>query len=469
MLKRNLNLVAFALPDECKLLADNLRQLGYDLTVSPGHNWLVNPSRPIPPDVIVLFLGDTPYPGRQVQSVLEDMPVPVLAIFQGPCVYDDKELLGSCRDFLRWPCAEQELEFRLERLCPSPKGSAAGVKELVLIEEFAHFNMAGNSPAFLQALSLIKKIARCDAPVLIEGETGTGKELAARAIHYIGARRDYPFIAINCGTIPESLIENEWFGHEKGAFTDAKEAQPGLVAQAERGTLFLDEVDTLSAKAQVVLLRFLQDQQYRPLGGKCAVSADVRIVAASNTDLQKQVEAGRFRQDLFFRLKIMTVTLPPLRSRPGDITLLAELFLCRYNAQYRGSPKILHPASLTWLNRQLWPGNVRELENLIHREFLLTDVPMIALGDGPQGADRRRGRFDRRKKITFDAGFLQAKTRTIAEFEKSFLSWALAQAQGNVSLAAKQAGKERRAFGKLLKKYDIDAGQYRTTSPLIPR
>ena len=179
--------------------------------------------------------------------------------------------------------------------------------------------MVGRSEAFLASLRLIEKIGRCDAPVLIEGETGTGKELAARAIHYGGARTDGPFIPVNCGAIPDALVENELFGHRSGAYTDARRDHVGLVAQAEHGTLFLDEVDALSPKAQVTLLRFLQDQQYRPLGGGETRSADVRVITACNTDLAHLTETGVFRLDLMYRIKLLHLRLPPLRERGEDV------------------------------------------------------------------------------------------------------------------------------------------------------
>jgi transcriptional regulator with PAS, ATPase and Fis domain len=174
--------------------------------------------------------------------------------------------------------------------------------------------MIGQCPQFLKTVRLIEKISRCDVPVLIEGETGTGKELAARAIHYNSVRRDHPFVPVNCGAIPDALFENELFGHQQGAYTDARQAQVGLIANANGGTLFLDEVDTLTPKAQVTLLRFLQDQQYRPLGSQSACLADVRMIAASNVNLCDLTEAGAFRSDLLFRLKIMYLVLPPLRE-----------------------------------------------------------------------------------------------------------------------------------------------------------
>jgi transcriptional regulator with GAF, ATPase, and Fis domain len=187
-------------------------------------------------------------------------------------------------------------------------------------------NLIGLSPAFRDMVGLVQRIAQTDAPVLIEGETGTGKEVAARAIHYSGSRRDRPFVPVNCGAIPENLIENELFGHVRGAYTDAREPQPGLIALANGGTLFLDEVETLCPKGQVALLRFLQDLNYRPLGSRREESADVRVIAATNIDLSELVHAKQFRMDLYYRLQILFLRMPPLRERTGDAALLAEHF-----------------------------------------------------------------------------------------------------------------------------------------------
>src|SRR6185436_2379407 len=203
--------------------------------------------------------------------------------------------------------------------------------------------MLGRSVAFRIATAMIEKMSAFDAPVVIEGETGTGKELAARAIHYRGARAAGPFVPVNCGALPDTLVENELFGHARGAFTDARDARQGVIAQAQGGTLFLDEVEALSHKAQVALLRFLEDFEYRPLGGGEVRTADVRIIAAGNTDLGAAAKAGAFRQDLLFRLNVLPVDLPPLRVRGRDIVCLAEMFLQRFADQYGRAPKRLHP------------------------------------------------------------------------------------------------------------------------------
>ena len=305
--------------------------------------------------------------------------------------------------------------------------------------------MIGQSNAFLKVSLLTEKIACCDAPVLIEGETGTGKELAARAIHNSGARRDHPFIRINCGVVPDTLVENQLFGYERDAS-----------AGAQSGTLFLDEIDALSSKAQVTLLRFFQDQQYFPLGGGIARSADVRIVAASNRNLTQLAEKGDFRLDLLFRLKIMYLTLPPLRERHGDAALLAAHFLHECAARFGRGDKTLSPETILWFDKYNWPGNIRELENLIYREYLLADGATINIAPlAPATVERRRG-LDRRRPDLRCLSFTQAKNDAIAKFEQHYLAEALAMAQGNVTKAASLVRKDRRAFGKLLKKHSID-------------
>jgi DNA-binding NtrC family response regulator len=313
-------------------------------------------------------------------------------------------------------------------------------------------------------MRLLARIARCDVPTLIEGETGTGKELAARAIHYTGARCDGPFVPVNCGAIPDNLIENELFGHRKGAFTGADHEHVGLIEGSHKGTLFLDEIEALSAKSQVSLLRFLQDQQYRPLGGKTERQADVRIIAASNTDLSRLAAEGGFRADLLYRIKVMYLQLPPLRERNGDVTLLSQHFLEQCATRYGQGEKKWHAESLLWLERQDWPGNIRELENLIVREYLLSDEPLIRITLPEAFALERRQQPDRRhcRLTAFD--FKQAKNQAIAEFEHQYLVQALAQVQGNVAEAARQIGKERRALGKLLKKHGINPGRFKSAS-----
>lgn len=308
--------------------------------------------------------------------------------------------------------------------------------------------MIGASVAFRIAQTLIERVAAFDAPVLIEGETGTGKELAARAIHYRGTRREGPFVPVNCGAIPDSLIENELFGHRRGAYTDARLNQAGLVELARGGTLFLDEVDALTPKAQITLLRFLQDHQYRPLGAHREEQADVRIIAAANRDLERQVAAGEFRLDLLYRLKLLHLVLPRLREREGDAGLLAEHFVKVAAARYGIAPVRIEPATLAWFERYSWPGNIRELENLVQRAFLFADGKPISIDPPPGLAEPPRS-------IAPAMNFRQAKTQAIAEFECRFLANLIGQTKGNVTAAARVSGTERRHLGRLLKKYRI--------------
>jgi len=307
--------------------------------------------------------------------------------------------------------------------------------------------MIGRSLAFRIADALIDKISAYEAPVLIEGETGTGKELAARAIHYRGTRAGRPFVPVNCGALPDALVENELFGHRRGAFTDARDDKPGLVELARGGTLFLDEVDALTPKAQVTLLRFLQDQQFRPLGARREEQADVRIVTASNRVLERLVETGAFRLDLLYRLKLLHLTLPPLRERRADIALLAEHFVQGCSARYRKPPLPIEPQTLDWFERYAWPGNIRELENLVQRAFLLAEGAQVSLPP-PAGLDDA-------VPAEPPLNYRQAKRRAVDEFEARFLTRLIGQANGNVSAAARLSGTERRHLGRLLKKHRL--------------
>lgn len=311
--------------------------------------------------------------------------------------------------------------------------------------------LIGRSPAFLQALDLIARMARFSAPVLIQGETGTGKELAARAIHYQSARHDGPFVPVNCGAMPEALVESELFGCERGAFTDARQARTGLIAAAEGGTLFLDELDALPPRAQVALLRFLQDFRYRPIGGTREFTGNVRIVAACSPRLASLLDSGAFRDDLVFRLNVLTLELAPLRERPGDALLLAEHFIAEHARRHALAPRRLAQPSIEWMERYAWPGNVRELDNRVQRALMLSDdgalelapaaaLPVAALC--PPRADALRS-------------YQAARDESLLHFERQYLVQLMQLAEGNVTHAARLAGKERRALGKLLKKHGL--------------
>jgi DNA-binding NtrC family response regulator len=308
--------------------------------------------------------------------------------------------------------------------------------------------MIGHSDAFRALDRLITKIAPHDVPVLIEGETGTGKELAARAVHYRGPRRDRPFVPVNCGALPEGLIESQLFGHCRGAFTDAHDDQQGLVALADSGTLFLDEVDALTPRAQVTLLRFLQDQQYRPLGGLRERRTDVRVIAASNRSLDDLVDAGQFRLDLLYRLKLALLRLPPLRERTGDVALLAQHFLELGSSRFRLELRPLAGETLAWFERYMWPGNIRELEYVVYHGVLLCEGTEIVI---PPPAALAAALVE----PGAHPSYRLAKEQAVADFERHYLSWLIDHARGNVSVAARIAGTERRHLGRLLKKHNL--------------
>ena len=317
--------------------------------------------------------------------------------------------------------------------------------------------MIGHSEPFRATLRLIRKLATCDATVLIQGETGTGKELAAHAVHYLSGRRDRPFVPVNCGALPDSLVENELFGHARGAFTDACDATQGLVADADGGTLFLDELEVLTTRAQVALLRFLQDSVYRPLGARRSIQANVRVIGASNQDLRTLVREGRFREDLLYRLRIMTIKMPPLRERTGDIPLLAQYFLEKFAAKYPGMERRISADMMQLLRGYEWPGNVRELENVMHRAVLASDGHEISCDDTDLGvaAACAAPHLQVEPDVEFTSNFGVAKARAIEQFERAYVAWAMDTYRGNVSEAARGSGKERRAFGRLVKKYGI--------------
>ena len=320
--------------------------------------------------------------------------------------------------------------------------------------------LVGRSPLFRRMLGMLARLSRYDVPVLLEGDTGTGKELCARALHYLGPRSARPFVPINCGALTDTLLESELFGHVRGAFTDARTASRGLVAQAEGGTLFFDEVHCLSPKGQVTLLRFMQDHVYRPVGGDAPSRADVRIVAATNLSLAQEVEQGRFREDLLYRLNVTSVHLPSLNQRSDDIPLLIDNAVARLCARFRTGPRRFDAESLAWASRQPWRGNIRELENFVCREFLLSDDPLIRADPARGDAAHDDGAHDHGAHCSAALSFHDARARMLAKFESQYLRSALAQTNGNVTAAARIAGKERRVFGRLMKKHGIGRGEF---------
>lgn len=315
--------------------------------------------------------------------------------------------------------------------------------------------LIGQSPIFLQQAQKISLIAACEANVLIVGETGTGKELYSRAIHYGSARSGRPFMPVNCGAIPAELVENELFGHIRGAYTSASNLQVGLIEEANGGTLFLDEIDCLPVHAQVKLLRFLQEKEYRPLGSSRMKRADVRVVAASNLNLEEAVDTGKVRQDLFYRLNIISLTLPPLRDRREDIPLLARHFLAKYSHEFDSPVRDFSEEAMDMLMVYSWPGNVRELEHAVERAIVMCNKPLIQGSDIVLSNQTLAGKRE---------SLREAKAKEIERFEKNYIQGVLSACRGNISRAARISQKNRRAFWQLIQKYRIDVSRFKPAS-----
>ncbi|HJP91733.1 MAG TPA: sigma-54 dependent transcriptional regulator [Pyrinomonadaceae bacterium] len=323
-----------------------------------------------------------------------------------------------------------------------------------LTEKLGLQQLIGASSAFVAETSKIPVVARSEISVLISGETGTGKEMVGRAIHYLSPRAGKPFIPVNCGAIPVELLENELFGHERGAFTGAQASRDGLIQEAEKGTLFLDEVDCLPLLAQVKLLRFLQEKEYRPLGSTKVIKGDVRIIAASNANLEQAVAAGTLRRDLYYRLNVVPIVLPPLRDRSIDILLLARHFLAVYAARLNSLATDFSPEAERKLMLYSWPGNVRELEHVIERLVVLCNEKTIQASHIVfPGENNQLG----------ELSFQEMKANVIAKFETNYIENLLVAYRGNISKAAQAAQKERRTFWQLVRKHKIDVEKFKVT------
>ncbi|MEW6585695.1 MAG: sigma-54 dependent transcriptional regulator [Nitrospirota bacterium] len=328
-----------------------------------------------------------------------------------------------------------------------------------LKEEIGLKQLVGESPVFLREVKKIPIIAQCDASVLISGETGTGKEICARAIHYLSSRSGRPFVPVSCGAIPAELVENELFGHVRGAYTGADSSQQGLIHESDGGTLFLDEIDCLPLPVQAKLLRFLQEKDYRMLGSTKICRADTRVIASTNVDLEQSVRQGGFRRDLYYRINIVPLFMPPLRDRRSDIPLLAEHFLFEYSTEFRKQVRGFTQEARRKLLMYDWPGNVRELENTVERAVVFCEEDIILDSEIV---------LPSAENASFRESFRTAKSTAIGQFEKDYIEKLLLACSGNISHAAKAAKKNRRAFWELIRKYKIDVRSFKLGAPKNP-
>ena len=347
-------------------------------------------------------------------------------------------------DFITKPLKTLDVLPRIWRLLD--QASEAETELMQLKEELGMRQLVGESEAFLNEIEKLPLVAKCDASILITGDTGTGKELCARAIHYLSPRAGQSFLPVNCGAIPAELIENELFGHVSGAFTGARTTRRGLLDEANGGTLFLDEVDCLPLMAQVKFLRFLQEKEYRPLGATKTHKADVRVIAATNINCEAAIREGKLRQDLYYRLNVIQLKLPSLRERREDIPLLAHHFLNKYALEFNKQVTGFSPDAIRKLILYDWPGNVRELEHVIMRAMVLSTKPVISAA-GIAVSDSEN--------LPLPESFQEAKNRMVDQFEKTYIKGLLLSNHCNISRSAKAAQKNRRAFWELIRKHHI--------------
>ena len=369
-------------------------------------------------DALTSFMGES-LSGQRVMVVIEQVkPEKLLELLK----------LGAV-DVITAPLRAVDLLGRLTRLLEAPLASQSLARRMK--EKLGLKRLVGESPAFLAEIQKIPVVANSDAAVLISGEKGTGKDLCARALHYLSSRSGKPFIAVNCGAMPVDLLENELFGHAQGAYTGAHTAQDGLIHEADGGTLFLDEVGCLPFSSQVKLLRFLQDKEYKRLGSPKVYRADVRIIAATNTDLEKAVKDGKFRLDFFYRLNVVPIVLPPIRERGEDIAILARHFLQKYAFELKKDVADFTPESMRILLLHTWPGNVRELENVVERAIIFARQKDIQCDEIV---------LSRSEPLPQQASsFKKAKAIAIEQFEKRYIHDLLVANSGNISRAARAA------------------------------
>jgi DNA-binding NtrC family response regulator len=407
-------------------------------------------------DVILL---DLVMPGRSGLDMLRELaergdgpPVVVVSATRAIPPAIEAMKLGAV-DFVTKPFEVEALRIKVRQIL---EHRALEQEVVRLRDEVAGRSrlgrLIGRSDSMRAVYRTIERVAQARSNVLITGESGTGKELVARAIHDLGPRRDAPFVVVNCAAIPETLLESELFGHEKGAFTDARERRIGRFEAAHTGTLFLDEIGELPLAVQAKLLRALQDRSIDRVGSTQPIPVDVRVLAATNRDLDQEVAAGRFRSDLYYRIHVVPIALPPLRERREDIRLLAESFLARVGGEAgRGPTRITAPA-LAALERHAWPGNVRELENVIERAVALADGEGLELADLPEEIQQAARGDVLREEVR--AGRLDLDG-AVARFETDLIREALARTGGNQTRAAEQLGLTRRVLKLKMDRYGI--------------
>jgi two-component system, NtrC family, response regulator AtoC len=372
-------------------------------------------------------------------------------------------------DYLTKPCNNDELRIKVRRAIEYKSNKAA----LSTLREEVHklytfHNIKSRNGKMREIFGLVRKVAETDVTVLIRGETGTGKELIAKAIHYTSPRSDHTLATVNCSTIPDQLFESELFGYERGAFTGAHKTRRGRAEEAHNGTLFLDEIGYIPLPVQTKLLRFLQDKTFERVGGNDPITSNARIIAATNQPLEEMVAGGTFREDVFYRLNIFPITLPPLRERIEDIPLLAEDFVEKYSKLYGSPVSKISPSVVSSLMNHSWKGNVRELENIIKRAIIKTEGDCITAVDIPSFTGKSEDNVkpklpDIADAIESDIPFKSYMKNITSDAEMKYLITALKKHNGNINRVARMMGLDRKTIYRKMTEYSIDAGAFRRT------
>ena len=441
-----------------ELLAIVLRREGYEVLLAENGRTAVDMLEREPVDLLISDIKMPDLSGvdvlRAAKKVDQDILGIMITAFASTDTAVEAMRLGAC-DYLSKPFDIDLLKMKVREKIENRQLRQENLllkRTLGLSHQFS--NIIGRSPAMLDVFKMIETVARTNSTILLTGESGTGKGLVAQAIHFHSLRRDKPMVSLNCGALPEALLESELFGHMRGAFTGADSNKKGLLEVAERGTIFLDEIGEMSAVMQVKLLRVLQERRFRRVGGLEELQADIRVIAATNQDLTKAVAEGRFREDLFYRINVIPIALPPLRERREDIPLLAEHFLIKYSEQMNKQIAGIAHEALELLVQHDWPGNIRELENVVERAVALESTPAILPDSLPANV---RGDSPRPPSAPVEAlpesGFdLEAHVK---EIERGYIAEALKRAGGVQVKAAELLGMSFRSFRYYVKKYNL--------------
>ena len=445
-----------------ELLAIVLRSEGYEVLLAENGRTAIDLLGREPVDILISDIKMPDLSGvdvlRAAKKIDQDILGIMITAFASTETAVEAMRIGAC-DYLRKPFDIDLLKMKVREKIENRQLKQENVllkRTLGLAHQFS--NIIGRSEAMLEVFKMIETIARTNSTILLTGESGTGKGLVAQAVHFHSLRREKPMVALNCGALPENLLESELFGHMRGSFTGADSNKKGLLEVAERGTVFLDEIGEMSPVMQVKLLRVLQERRFRRVGGLEELQADIRVIAATNQDLAKAIDEGRFREDLYYRINVIPISLPPLRERREDIPLLAQHFMAKYTEQMEKQITGISHEAMDLLVHHEWPGNIRELENVLERAVALEATPVVLPDSLPANI---RGEASTRNHVSAiapvsglpDTGFdLEAH---VQEIERGYIAEALKRAGGVQVKAAELLGMSFRSFRYYVKKYNL--------------